>query len=453
LFLASVVLSGSESTAAGLNDGLVGYYSFNDCSAKDSSEAGNDGTFVGANECVQGVNGNALKLGGYYQPGHVTVPSSPSLAFLDNYTFTIWFNVQSYTSMYWWGEASELGAQTLFAKAGDREGLDIRTLRSDANSLMHVRAMNGRCCGYGQEMYVIGEPVVGLNEWHMMTFTSGGGQVGLYLDCKLEASLPTGEFNVNTSMQYRPLQIGIDQSAWWYPINGILDEARVYNRALSADEVRALYKAAGMKCAGENEPPAANAGTDQTLEMTSCAGAQANLDGSGSCDPDNDALAFSWTENGQALATGANPSVSLPYGSHTITLTVDDGKGATATDTVVVSVVDTKAPCLDVAMNPNVLWPPNHKYVTVSPNISVTDACVESVTVQRVSAASSEPDNGLGDGDTAGDVVLNAGGALSLRAERSGAGSGRVYTITYEARDIAGNSTTASASVIVPHNK
>jgi len=70
-----------------------------------------------------------------------------------------------------------------------------------------------------------------------------------------------------------------------------------------------------------------------------------------------------------------------------------------------------------------------------------------------ISATSSEPDNGLGDCDTANDIVINASGTISLRAERSGTGPGRVYSITYQATDIAGNSTTASATVTVPHNK
>ena len=42
---------------------------------------------------------------------------------------------------------------------------------------------------------------------------------------------------------------------------------------------------------------------------------------------------------------------------------------------------------------------------------------------------------------------------LKLRAERAGGGSGRIYTITYQATDDCGNSVTADATVTVPHNK
>jgi hypothetical protein len=42
---------------------------------------------------------------------------------------------------------------------------------------------------------------------------------------------------------------------------------------------------------------------------------------------------------------------------------------------------------------------------------------------------------------------------VKLRAERSGNGSGRIYTMTYIATDACGNSSeTASTTVTVPHS-
>ena len=40
-----------------------------------------------------------------------------------------------------------------------------------------------------------------------------------------------------------------------------------------------------------------------------------------------------------------------------------------------------------------------------------------------------------------------------LRSERSGQGTGRVYTLVYSGQDVAGNSATCSTAVTVPHDR
>jgi hypothetical protein len=57
-----------------------------------------------------------------------------------------------------------------------------------------------------------------------------------------------------------------------------------------------------------------------------------------------------------------------------------------------------------------------------------------------------------GDGATEDDIQIGDEGIL-LRAERSGKGIGRVYTITYQAVDDSGNVAVESAAVTVPHDR
>jgi len=107
-------------------------------------------------------------------------------------------------------------------------------------------------------------------------------------------------------------------------------------------------------------------------------------------------------------------------------------------------------PSLTVTVSPESLWPPNHKYVTIQAAFDAT-ADVSSITL--LSITSNEPDNGQGDGDMPNDIVIVDNDTFKLRAERSGGGEGRIYTITYQAVNSCGNTVTATATVTVAHNQ
>lgn len=204
-----------------------------------------------------------------------------------------------------------------------------------------------------------------------------------------------------------------------------------------------------------NQPPVAVAGVNQTLECTNLAGTSMQLDGSGSSDPDGDALAFEWRDSGDTIVgSTALVSLTLPLGEHQFTLTVSDGQGGTASAIVTVTVQDTVPPELNVTLLPNQLWPPNHKLQNVEALIEVSDACDAEPAVVLVSITSNEPDNGLGDGDTENDTqgadIGTDDREFQLRAERSGTGTGRVYTSTYKATDSSGNEVVASGEARVP---
>lgn len=114
---------------------------------------------------------------------------------------------------------------------------------------------------------------------------------------------------------------------------------------------------------------------------------------------------------------------------------------------------DTTPPVISsLTASPTTLWPPNHQMVAVTLTPVATDN-VGVTSLKIVSVTSNEPDNGLGDGDTPNDIQVTGNLTLNLRAERSGTGNGRIYTITVEARDAAGNATTRSVTVTVPKSQ
>ena len=124
-------------------------------------------------------------------------------------------------------------------------------------------------------------------------------------------------------------------------------------------------------------------------------------------------------------------------------------------DTVDVAVFDTTPPVIDaLSVTPDSLWPPNHKMHLVTADVFVTDTCDPTPVCSIVDVTSDEPVNGLGDGNTEPDWVLNGDLTAELRAERAGPKDGRVYTLTVECTDASGNtSLPAHTEVDVAHDQ
>jgi hypothetical protein len=202
----------------------------------------------------------------------------------------------------------------------------------------------------------------------------------------------------------------------------------------------------------DTEPPFVDAGEDVTVELEAPEGTQVTLSGYAIDDVDSE-LDYVWSENDTVLGNDAELTYTFSLGSHILTLNATDDSGNTGTDTVTVTVVDTTPPEITVTVTPDSLWPPNHKYVQVETTVTVQDAGDPSPTVTFVSITSNELDNGKGDGNTVNDIVILDDYTFEFRAERSGNGEGRVYTITYQATDASGNTAQAFATVIVKHNQ
>jgi hypothetical protein len=101
---------------------------------------------------------------------------------------------------------------------------------------------------------------------------------------------------------------------------------------------RSLHTAIITVAPNPNRAPLANAGPDQTVTADYSGFASVNLNGTGSSDPDGDILTYLW-EGSFGSPTTASTSVTLPVGTHTVTLTARDRCGLVHTDTVVITVM------------------------------------------------------------------------------------------------------------------
>jgi hypothetical protein len=155
--------------------------------------------------------------------------------------------------------------------------------------------------------------------------------------------------------------------------------------------------------------------------------------------------------SGVVGATTASETVTTEGAGQSVTRTFTDVAGNSTTATVSGINIDKTPPVISgLPANGCTIWPPNHQMVTVA-SISVAGGG-SPVGLPAVQVTSNEPINGQGDGNTAPDYIVN-GGSVQVRAERSGTGTGRTYTISVSVTDAAGNQATATGSCTVPHDQ
>jgi uncharacterized lipoprotein YddW (UPF0748 family) len=143
--------------------------------------------------------------------------------------------------------------------------------------------------------------------------------------------------------------------------------------------------------------------------------------------------------------------VVFQKGATLVTWTASDWVN-TSTFSYSVVVEDQEAPVITGATaDPSALLPPNHKMRNVNLSYNVSDNCGPVTT--EISVSSNEPVTGTGNGDVGPDWEITDNHHLKLRAERSGSGSGRIYTITITSTDGSGNQGVQTVVVTVPHDR
>jgi hypothetical protein len=205
----SVVISTSNTYVAG--------YSFDEPSgstAADASGKGNTGTLTAATR-VPGKYGGALSFNGF--SSWVTVAGSNSL------------NLTAAMTLEAWVKPAALGGWEAVLLKEASNGLDYALYANESPSRPSGFA---NISGADREAY--GTGALPVNTWSHLAATYDGATLKMYVNANLVGStILSGPIRTSTNA----LRIGGD-SIWGEYFNGLIDEVRVYSRALQPGEIQ-----------------------------------------------------------------------------------------------------------------------------------------------------------------------------------------------------------------------
>jgi chitodextrinase len=213
----SAIAEATTGTAPPAPSGLAGAWAFGEgvgTTTADASGNGNTGTITAATWSTMGRAGNALSFNG--SNSVVRVPSSASLNLTTGMTLSAW--IRPAVSQSGWRTILQRQPEAYFINASfDSPG----------------RPAGGGTIG-GGVAYLGGPTVNPVNAWTYVALTYDGGTLRLYVNGTQAASRAAGGAVQTTT---NPLWIGGNQPYGEY-FSGLIDEVRVYNRALSQTEVQ-----------------------------------------------------------------------------------------------------------------------------------------------------------------------------------------------------------------------
>jgi PKD repeat protein len=309
----------------GVSQGLVAYWSFDNCDARDDSGNGHDGEINGEPECVEGVVGKALRFNGN---DYITINNVDGLSFENEFTITAL--VQPERLYNGWIVVLTKGITM-------QSEYDVVYKCQDGICKPHIRFTSDV-----DESYVHTEDTINainLNQWNFITWRFKDGMLSIFLNGNLilEKLLPFEKLKNSEE----PLEIGRDLPGNTEFLYGILDEIRIYNRALTDEEIKTLYGEVSA-----NQPPQI---TSLTANPTS---GYAPLTVTFTCqatDPDGYVTEYRWDFDGDGQIDMTTPPSTTDYsgyatytyqtaGTYQATCTVVDDQGAVASASVTIEV-------------------------------------------------------------------------------------------------------------------
>ena len=187
----------------------------------------NNGTLTNGTSFTTGIVGQSFLLDGVAD--YVTIPDSASLR-PTSVTLEAWVKIYSTN-----------GTELIFAKP-----LGPGTLDSYGLAIQNGAPLAAICDNSGFGTFISGSPLA-LGQWYHLAFTfdNASQQEALYVNGVAVATASAGK-----SMSYdsHPLLLGadIENGVPSYFLNGQIDEATIYSRALGAGEIAAIYNVGSL---------------------------------------------------------------------------------------------------------------------------------------------------------------------------------------------------------------
>ncbi len=213
-----------------LNNGLIGYWNFEEGSgttANDRSGNGNNGSIEGGAPFTDGKIGQALDLDG--TDDRVLVTTNSGLETNTNVTVALWINPD---------DAAKATSQQLASKySSTPQNGYVLYIPASVNTIKWELRL-GSCCQAVQALTALVN-----GTWQHVVATYDGATLKVYINGVLENSSASSGTLTSTNN----LALGADWSgATVQPFDGRMDEVRLYNRALSAGEIAALYQSTAV---------------------------------------------------------------------------------------------------------------------------------------------------------------------------------------------------------------
>lgn len=204
-------------TVADAGSSLVAAYSFNEGSGTttaDVSGKSNPGALSNATWTASGKFGGALSFNG--TSAQVIVPSSPSLNVTNGLTEEAW--VYPTASKSTWSAVLHRQVDAYYLHSSSPDG----AMRPAGGAVFN-----------GSESYVAGASTIPLNTWTHLASTYDGTTLKIYVNGVLSSSKTvTGAVQSSSN----PLRIGGNTYSQYF--EGLIDEVRIYSRALSQSEIQ-----------------------------------------------------------------------------------------------------------------------------------------------------------------------------------------------------------------------